>query len=76
MLPNRFASGCMLYFNISLQVLPSLSTRMSAVTSAVTVLPLAVLPLSYFINSKYVVNLETKNQTDRSVWFRVTARAL
>ena len=66
----------MLYFNISLQVLPSLSTRMSAVTSAVTELPLAVLPLSYIISSKYVVNLETKNQTERSVWFRVTARAL
>ena len=27
-------------------------------------------------HSKYVVNLETKNQTDRGVWFRVTARAL
>ena len=76
MLPHCFASGCMLYFNISLQVLPSLSTRMSAVTSAVTELPLALLPLSYIISSKYVVNLETKNQTERSVWFRVTARAL
>lgn len=61
---------------LSLGFLPPLGTRMSAVTPALTVRPLAGLPLSYFIHSKYVVNLETKNQTDRGVWFRVTARAL
>lgn len=50
----------MLYFTPIFLHMPSFPLhQMSAFTSLVTVLPLAVLPLFYFISSKYVMNLET-----------------
>lgn len=41
---------------------------MSAVTSGVIVLPRAVLPLFYFLNSRDAVSLETNSQAVRKVY--------